>query len=265
MKLKQRYNFPLAVNLTDPLPAPIEYVPNGPLRDKLISSARTIISQSDIVMMGTEKAIEYECSIVGSLHRCKFRVSPDPVPSSKISILPHNNQSTTNLVYLGSIYGSRNILPLVEAMEMLRNEGVNISLTICSDPQKDAIRRDFIHYIGWVSDIMKILSNADILVDIDGDDSKPVFISSKLKQYLTINRPILSITPSGSPAAELLNGMETVYVCNNSVDLILENLKNMTSQSFVIDNYAERSMLLREFSIETVTTDLLRALEEICI
>lgn len=262
LKLKTHFSIPLVVNLTDPLPAPLEYIPEGNLREKLIFDAKAIIKGADAILMGTKQAIEYECSVSGCLSMDKFAVFPDPVPTDYVLELSPKISHSINLLYLGSIYGSRNINELISVIAKLRTEGIDITLTICSELNKSSIQKEFIYYSGWVSDVIPMLSNADILIDIDGDDSYPVFISSKLKQYLCVNRPILCITPRNSPASDMLRGMMSVTTCDNHFDAIYTSLKNIMDSNYYIDYNEDRRPLLQVLSTKFLINNLLQIIDK---
>lgn len=263
LKLKSRFSIPLVVNLTDPLPAPLEYVPEGRLREKLISDAKTIINGSDAILMGTKQAIDYECRVSEQPSQEKFAVSPDPVPTDFVVELSPQTSVSINLLYLGSIYGSRNINKLIAVIEKMRIEGIEVTLTICSEANKSSIQKDFIHYSGWVPDVIPMLSDADILIDIDGDDMYPLFVSSKLKQYLCVDRPILCITPKNSPASEMLMGMNTVTTCVNDFDAIYGSLKNIINSKCRMDYNEDRRDLLQILSTKHVVNNLMRLINKL--
>ena len=258
IQLKERYKIPLVVNLTDPIPPPVEYLPQMNHRLNMIKNARKIIIRSDIIGMANEQAINYQQQITGIDFNKKSLISPDPVPYSNIEFINRTNSVSFNLVYLGKIYGSRNIYPLIKAINKLRENNVNICLDIYGTQIKLNESVDYVRCHRWATKIDDVIANSDILVDLDGDDSEPIFISSKLKQYLVYNRPILSITPPGSPSSRLLKDLYTVEVVVNNVEDIYNSLIILMNKKLTRDNYYERLSILQSFSSEIVVENLIK-------
>lgn len=261
--LKYIYNIPLISNLTDPLPPPIEYIKNTRVRNQLTKQARKIIKNSDLLAMGTEQAIIYQQRITGLSFSNKVFVSPDPVPFNGLKIVKQNKSQRVRLLYLGAIYGSRNIYPLLEAIKLLRDIHFNIVLDIFGPIHTLDDKYQFVKQHKFATNLDEIISDSDILVDLDGDDSEPVFVSSKLKQYIVYNRPILSITPLGSPSSKLLKDLVTVCVVQNNKLDISDCLKVMIGYKYVDNDYIERLPIIHLNSSKSVVDNLLSKISSI--
>lgn len=255
IRIKNKYKIPLVCNLTDPLPAPIEYLPEGVIRNRRIKAAKLIINHSDLISMGTIEAMNYQQSVVGMNFSSKTFISPDSTPLGSITRVPVSSGRNIELLYLGAIYGSRNVHPLIEAVKLMRREGYPLLLRICGTIQSK-IREDFVLIESSVLDVNPKLANADILVDIDGDDMVPVFVSSKLKQYIVVDKPILSITPFNSPSYKLLKDLCTVKTVRNKVDDIYEALQYLINESEHFD-YSERNAIISNYSVSKIVSDII--------
>lgn len=255
IRLKNRFKIPLLVNLTDPLPPPTEYLANEKIRAVLSKSASFIMSNADLVSMGTEQALIYQERITGIDISSKSFISPDPVPYDTIRYLKVNQHSDINLVYLGAIYGSRNIAPLIEAIKCLNSNGYSIKLKIYGNSRLN-IKEDFIEECGFLGDVEGALIESDILVDIDGDDLEPVFVSSKLKQYLVVNRPILCITPLNSPSSSLLEDIDSIRITRNEVDSICNNISYIIGRVGTYD-YNDRANLVNQLSPKVIVDNII--------
>lgn len=215
------FSLPMMVHFSDPIPPPLEYLPRSIKRNWLIKKIRAIIEQANIISYGNEYMLRYDEKALGIKIGQKAFISPDVASGDTITYFPQIIHKKLILTYLGTIYGGRNPKPLFEAIKKAIKEGSEIELRIYSNIPS-AIIQDypFIICCGYSNDVLKVLKESDILIDLDGDDKEPVFISSKLKDYLLINRPILSITPPDSPSRELLSNKETIYVVeNNSMEI----------------------------------------------
>lgn len=260
--LKAKTGVRLISHFTDPYPAPrgFDFLPE--LREYRIREACEVLENSDLISFGNQKMLDYEFEITKFDAKEKAFVSHDSVSSDKLEILPlHIRPNDIRLVYLGNIYGSRNPKPLVEAISRLRKKGENIHLDIYCDRVKYKLEYEFVHYYDKLDIITPALSSADILVDIDGDDDAPVFVSSKLKDYLACNRPILSITPANSPSSDLLQGLSTVKCVRNKEIFIEKALSDLITTKFSDETYTERCSLISAFSPNNISLTLLSKLK----
>ena len=252
---KQKYDVPLVTNLTDPLPAPIEYLSDLKIRNKRKRAAREIIIASDLISMGTLEAQKYQIQEVGIDFSEKAFISPDPVPTGEIRHIPRSNKKNVELLYLGNVYGSRNINPLLEAISLMQEDGYLINFRICGSITP-RIEHDCLIIDNYVSDFDTKLTASDILIDIDGDDKLPMFISSKLKQYLVTNRPILSITPFMSPSYKLLQGLDSVKVVSNNKSEIYQAILHLIKQSNLFD-YNDRIEIVDLLTPQKIVADII--------
>ena len=116
---------------------------------------------------------------------------------------------------------------------------------------------DYVICHNWATDLNDVVANSDILVDLDGDDIEPIFMSSKLKQYLVYNRPVLSITPHNSPTSYLLKEMQTAEVVINNVEDIYMAILVIAEKEIAEDMYYERLPILQSFSPKRVVNELI--------
>ena len=117
--------------------------------------------------------------------------------------------------------------------------------------------------MGYTRDVNGALEHSDILVDIDGDDQRPVFISSKLKDYLLINRPILSITPEMSPSEQILKDIDSVATSRNQIEAITSAIRSILDNDYKSWSYDDRSRLIEMFNPSTIADNLLLTLKNL--
>lgn len=256
IKLRNLIGKPLLVHFTDPRPAPIEYVPAGVRREAHRKSSQYYLSSADFISMGTNEAISYIELETGIKLKSRVFVSPDSVAFPDMQYLDKCKTKDTHLVYLGDIYGSRDVHPLLDAICNLRNSGFDIVLDIYTDRLTE-VYPDFVNIKGRTNNVIQALRDADILIDIDGNDQYPVFVSSKLKEYIAVNRPIISITPVNSPSATICKDLDTILCVRNDSKIITECIRHLISCYDSFD-YKERNDLISRFSARTIVYDILR-------
>lgn len=256
-KLKIKYDLPIIMHFTDPIPAPIGWAPNQLYRRRMINQMKSLARIADIVSFGNmHMAIYQENVLEKRFHKVFISHDPGPEGFHAYPILKKEISSEIRLLYLGNIYGNRNPKPLFEAIQQLSSV-YNIKLDIYGDV--NSVAYDNVRCFPKVSNIFEVMSTASILVDIDGDDNDPVFISSKLKDYLSTNRYILCISPQNSPTEALTKTMKSVSVVRNRVDLIKDELIRIIERENSID-YSERLEILKLFSSEKIALDIIENL-----
>lgn len=260
LKLHVKFNIPVYQHFSDPLPAP--FMQDCTQTKRFIKQSKAIIEGSDLISFGTIQMADYIQSLIGYDNNNKIFEAPDvTVGSIDLNRSMKDKGSRLELVYLGNIYGSRNPQPLFQSLEILNNKGLNVHLSIYSSEQK--LASSHVSFLGYTKDVNSALQNADVLVDIDGDDKIPVFVSSKLKDYLMISRPILSITPAKSPTRLLLQGLKSTMCVLNQVSEIKSAIESFYSKSWVEQDFNDRQELIDRFSPHSVVNLIFNNLNKI--
>lgn len=257
--LSKRYHIPVCQHFTDPIPPPINKgVTPSKTRYSLLRSSYTVLKTANLVSFGTQQMLEFQQSLLDFDITKKAFVSPDSTASVGVDgiFLPTINSDVTRLVYLGSIYWTRNPYPLYSAIEKLVSCGAKIELILYCNKRNHDPEYGWLKYAGFTDNISVALENATVLVDLDGDDECPVFMSSKLKDYIVVNRPILSITPANSPSAELLGDEKTVFITENDEYEIRSKLESIMRSSFSDCDYYSRFKLASKFNPSVIATTL---------
>ncbi len=262
--LQKELSIPVLQHFSDPIPAPLEYLPLSRKRRKVISHIRKVLKEASLVSYGNAHMQRYVEKEIGIELKSKAFVSPDMASGGQL-LFTKNINSNVVITYLGNIYGGRNPVPLFKAIEQLNSTGCSIELRLYSNVAPSILAAyPFIKGMGYTSNIQDALTEANILVDIDGDDKEPVFISSKLKDYLLINRPILSITPEKSPSSEVLTGLKTVFISRNNSQQISASIGSIIKNNFCDNDYREREGLINYFSPPTVAKEIEKELSVLC-
>lgn len=264
LKLRKKYGIHLLCHFADPLPSPVnnENQKNG-IWYKFLYQTMKIVKDADLVSYGTQQMLDYIQSLLTFSFKDKSFESPDAtIDTDRIIDLPSSNKDKIVLVYLGSIYGNRNPNFLFKAIEKLNQMGYYSEIRIYSQLPNTSVA-PWIKYMGYTNDIFNALSDASILVDLDQDDAVPVFISSKLKDYMIVNRPILSITPPNSPSANLLKDISSVRVVRNTEDQILSAVMELINiREF---DYSDRLNCIKTFSPAVIVNKIIHEMKSIML
>lgn len=255
IKLKKRFNVPIIMHFTDPVPAPIEWTPDVKKRERQIKQMKSFLPMADRVSFGNNHMLSYVESTLGISICNKAFVSPDPGATS-FKCFPKKSikDDTLKLLFLGNIYGNRKPERLFKAMERVSTD-YTIEFFLYGNNSGNF--PSFVKVCKRTNDISSAMQYADILVDIDGDDKEPVFISSKLKDYLSVNRPILSITPLNSPSRELLSKLRTVVISKNEVSEIESSLRFLIQKEYSNSDFEERESIMEIFNPKRIASDII--------
>ncbi len=259
--IKRKYGSKVLMHFTDPLPMVTEYSTKPRLIEQGKKQIIDLIKYADYLSFGTKEMIEWEENILGQTLNIYSFESPDVASDTKQRYLKIPPHSSIRMVYYGSINVSRNPIPLFEALEHLRKNGLNCELFIYSDQASKFNRYDGVYFVGRANNRDDIFASADILVDlaIEACYGKDVFISSKLKDYLLYNRPILSIAGEKSATRSLLRGLDTILISRNTVDEIMISIKTLVNQKLNNDDYNDRKKVIDKFNPSLIAKSIIDA------
>lgn len=261
-RLSSKYKIPLLMHFTDPIPAPEEWYPDPSNRKRMIKQMRSLLSYPDLISFGNKHMLLYEEKCLGVSLQQKAFVSPDPGFHDFVYLPPKDNfRETINLLFLGNIYGNRNPLPLFEAIKQLSRYPIKLYLY----GNNQANYPDFVIKRDRTDDVRSVMQNMDVLIDIDGDDNIPVFVSSKLKDYLSVNRPILAITPENSPSREILSNLSTVGISINETQHIKDTMLKLINIKHLESDYEERIPVLKLFDPEQIASKIINQIHSLNI
>lgn len=260
-KIKKHYDTRVLMHFTDPVPAPIEWDSNKLYRKRMIHTMNTILPYADRVSFGNSAMLSYQQKLQSYYFLNKSFVSPDPSPQDTLYYDTEYTNKDLVLSYLGSFHGSRNPNELFKAISMF-NKTKGKALLFVYDHNRTGLRTpDFVSFVGRVDDVKGALLHSSILINLDGDDKEPVFISSKLKEYLCCGRPIISITPQESPSRQITDGLKTVISTTNDCNEIFDAIISFNEQVFSETDFLEREDTISLFSPTRVTKELIKEIE----
>lgn len=247
-KISTQYNIPLVLHFSDPIPSPESWDPNIKYRKRSIALISRISQKSDLLSFGNRAMLEYQEKVLDMDLSGKSFIAPDPMPNVEMYNTNKPVGNDINLVYFGRICGNRHPQNLFRAIDMINDEGISCKLSVYGDDTFVHNHSENVLFLGRTNDAKSALNSASIFVDLDGDDEEPVFISSKIKDYLCFSRPILSITPNNSPTRYLFDGVKSIHIAHNDTEEILEGLKILINGKYSTSDYEKRFMLASQFN-----------------
>ena len=135
--------------------------------------------------------------------------------------------------YTGNFYGERNPIALIKAFQSLMQQDIEILKNVqieffgawldvknpssyISSEYREKIRfRKTVNY----KSSLKVMSEADLLLLIDAPSSESIFFPSKLVDYMSVERPIIAITPEGT-TKNIVRSIGGFVISENSEELV---------------------------------------------
>jgi glycosyltransferase involved in cell wall biosynthesis len=256
---------PLAIHMVDPIPPPRHYENIEIYRKGLFPGIKSGLKHSAFVSMGNPAMLRHQQKYCDFDLISKSTIIRDSINRSFTFFGPLENNESFTLLYLGNFGVKRNPENLIKAVCKIAMEDTNIKLLIVGDNSFVLGKLKLTSYCennilkkSWTNNIDIEMQQANVLVDIDIDEPNDVFSSSKVKQYLFVDRPILAITRKGSPTHVLLsNCTNTVRFCENTVEQIYIALKEMMRWNYLPHLFEERQKILVELTADYSASKML--------
>jgi len=262
-KFSNEFGIPFVAHFADPIPAPEEWVSNRFERKKLLNCVTPIIARADLLSFVTKEMMTYQEFVMGTQIADKSFISPNSISEIKNSTPPPIGEETIFL-FLGSFFGNRKPDMLLKGFDLYCRDypnsifyfyGVNQSFVekfILSDRVRDRLR-----FFPHTDKPFEALEKAHVLVDVDGLVKKQVFLSSKLLDYLSINRFILAITTNDSPSSQLIKQMpnSTILVSHDPVE-IAQGMATLALKAWDSTLFNERKTCAKGYYVSSVVDEI---------
>lgn len=246
----------------DAIPSPNGWIPvNGYYRavENIVSKH---LSQVDGFFSANHKMLNYQLTTF--THKNNLRTGVIYNPSNSIITDKYEKKTKANYIFLytGGIYGLRTPFYLIEAFKEVLKEYPNSILMFVGTKLSekylenctDNVRKQILIY-PFTRDLSKFYNEATALIDIDANIDNDVFLSSKITNYIFVDRIIISITGKNSPSREIFRNVPSIYQTNHNVDEIVWAMKSTIKESVNVD-FNDRKGIQKKFSLESVVESI---------
>jgi hypothetical protein len=182
---------------------------------------------------------------------------------NSVKVFPDSTvASTYNFVYTGGIYGLRKVDYILSGFQkllkfypnsILQFIGSQLPPAVLSSLESDTLKK--IEILPFTKDLDPYYRAATALIDIDADVENDVFLSSKITNYLMINRVIISETSMNSPSRILFKGINSIIQCEHNDDKLCLALKQSIELKDSI-SFDDRKTVIQLFKIENIIKEL---------
>ena len=280
LRLKPKLDVPWVAHFSDP------WLDNAFHRHNVLSNLvnrrleRRVMAAADRLIFTSDETDELVMRKYPPAWRTKARVLPHSFDTALYPV-PTPDVRGPVLRYLGNFYGHRSPVPLFRALRTILTdepallENVRIEL-VGQMPQRmrehatlRALPAGLVQLIDTVpySRSLQLMSDADLLLVIDGPDDLSVFLPSKLIEYLGSGTPILGIVPPGT-SARLLARVGAQVADPRQPDEVASGLRQALRLVHRRRSTAGRDVwgddaVRAEFHVDKVRRDLMAIIREV--
>lgn len=232
----------------DAIPAPEGWEVGRFYGSGLIRMINNYFKIADSLCFSNEAMLNYQLGLLKYKFDGKTGVLYT-IPSAPYAEYERKDNNNFNLVYTGGIYQARKVDELLGAFDLFQQEvdnaklffvGTNRDAINTLDLSQNAIEK--IVYVNYISDLKYYYEIANVLIDVDANIDRDVFISSKFFNYCTVDRHILCITGKESPVTQFIrnNDLDNVSIVGFDRYNIYNTLKVLAGQNFDADGFRDR-------------------------
>jgi glycosyltransferase involved in cell wall biosynthesis len=259
--LKKKYLSKLAVHTLDAIPAPVGWPENQPYFRSVKRMMAKYLTDSDFFFSTNEQMLKYQLSTFVPKKNLISEVILNPCYGN-LEYYDYEVDSKNTFLYTGGLYGLRKPEYILAAFKKILKVypnstfefvGSNFSEDCLSIFSFDEQKKIIIH--PFARDLTEYYKRAVALIDIDADLPNDVFLSSKIINYLTINRIIISETGSNSPSRKIFNGIPSILQCDHAVDELANAMVKAIEMKGKVD-FDDREKVVSLFKINSVIKKL---------
>lgn len=266
-KLKVRLNnLKWIIYSVDAIPGPTGWVSQR-IHEQLSKWVAKNVNGSDGFFSANDMMLNYELSLLGSYKGYTGCVYT-PWRPSQLDYSKKIKCIDMVFLYTGSVYGLRHVRALLKGFRLFVNEEPNAKLVFVGskiakdlESYQDLVNDGRIEVHGFTKDLDSFLVNADVLIDIGADVENDVFLSSKIVNYLILEKPILSITGSGSPSRLMMGDVKSIIHCDHKAEEICNAMRRAVAQKD--QSVQDREQLISTFDPRNVANRFIDDLDRI--
>lgn len=253
-----------AAHLIDAIPAPVGWLQYDAYYKGLKKMITRYLSRVDGLFPSNPKMLEYQVKVADIKSNVVTSVIYSPSLVECVEYPPAEEKSNVFL-YTGGIYTVRKPDFVIRGFEKLLSvypdsRLIFVGTRIFSDTQAvlDSISpgaRAKIEFHPFAKDLSGYYSMAAALLDIDAVLENDVFLSSKMSNYITVNRIIISETGHNSPSRMVFKGIDSIIQCYHDSDEIFEAMKKAILMKQTV-SFEDRKEVRRLFELSEVVKSL---------
>lgn len=249
----------------DAIPSPLAWTTNPKQRKIVYHFLNKYIPKADLLLSANPSMLKYELK---SFPKFKGVSSVVLTPCEELqdTLINTTHDDIVTFLYTGNIYGARKVDSLLAGFKHFYQNNPKSRLifvgnipSTCLAGYEDLAEIQIIQNHSYTTDLTKFYSYADVLIDIGSVFRDDVFLSSKISNYLQYGKIIIAITEEGSPAREMMSGVESIIHCHHNEEEVYNAMKKVAG--LIEHPIVDRKDLIYNFLPGTVAKQLFEFLE----
>lgn len=223
-KLSRKFQKKWIIYSVDAIPAPIGWLNDSAYYLNCKRFFEKYISRSDAFMSSNPEMLKYQLS--GITHE-SIVTGVLYTPIRENVQVEHGSVKSINFLYTGGIYGPRKKESVLDGFRLFLQDHPDATFTFVGNHTpinfkgyEDLIEDKKIILAEFTNNLHPYYENATVLIDINAYFENDVFLSSKIINYLPVNRPIVTVTGSNSPTRNLFTkDPSIIHAFHNAKDV----------------------------------------------
>jgi len=255
-KLSKKLKVKHFAHFLDAIPAPGGWLKDDFFYKGLKKFMARTLAKVDGVFASNQQMLDYQLSTFKIKKKICKAVIYNPGPG-KITYYEHQLSNQNTFIFTGGIYGPRKPLYILKAFKQLLGHYPNSTLEfVGSDiPDKslsiftaDELKNVIVHPFN--RNLTDFYERATALIDIDADFPNDVFLSSKIINYISINRIIISETGENSPSRNIFQGIPSIIQTDHNANEIMQGMIKAIKLKKDI-NFNDRNSVISLFDLKS--------------
>lgn len=261
--LAERYDRPLWLHFSDPFPPPNESLP----QERFMRDLQTMVERAAIVTMTNAASVAYQQQFL-RFKPGQLQVLPHVAPTTQYHFSPVDH---LHYVYLGAIAPPRPARLLLQGFKQHLHHNPKARLQFVGSNARHLAPliselglAAVVDILPYTSTPARAIEQAAGLLVVEVNKRPAVYTPTKLIDYLLSYKPILALTPQGSPVDDLLRRSTATGLSVNeyTVNALAAGFEQLAKLKPTPKDYAQRIAGMREFSPEGVSQKFATLLEE---
>ncbi len=251
----------LLIYSVDAIPPPSGWLSDSFLINGTNKMLKKYFSSADAFFSSNEAMLNYQLRKFNFKWNLISGVIYTPGPNKEFN-LPYDKIKNPVFLYTGGIYGPRKPSYLLNAFKKIlklypkaKLEFIGTKIDEIHFENFTLEERNHIIFHPFTKDLRSYYERSTALIDIDADLPYDVFLSSKITNYIYVNRIIISETGLKSPSRRIFKDIPSIFQCNhNEVEIKHAMIKAIDVCKSM--NYDDRENIKKMFDIKTIVDRL---------
>ena len=262
---QRRTGRPLVLHFADPFPPPPAWLPRARERRRVLRTVTPLCAAATGLTFVCRQLRDYQERLVGLPLAERSEVFPNLlIPWTTLGARARGAPPV--FLYVGSFYGHRRPDVLIAAFARLLTSCPEAELHIAGGRSCRQVASLLVtpalaaqvRLLGQCPAPLVPMRAADVLITLDAPDEEPVFLPSKLSEYLATDRVVLCAAPPGSASAELLARLpQSAVVVGTDPDAIATGMARAAGMVWTDALAIERRTALDDLTAPVLTRRLL--------